>query len=772
MDVCLRRFTVYLMHAAICCLIGRILGVLSIIQLLNYDLVPWFNTTSMLFAEIIVLIILLAWSSKDEYLTQTYSYLKHNRGLILALFYVVETVTYAKVIGKNKLMLGYMIVFFFYWSLLHLLFNKVFVYSFRDYDTKASYFSERPVVGKEFLTKAQYEALESLIRTIDTRKQIDSVNVALVGEWGTGKTSITNTFIRELQDRNSHDSLKPEYFILMINTQVMNNAKNIIEYINRYITVLFRQYGIILVNGQTNVEFLETMAEMIEGAKPISAFQGMLGRYKDEFIDVEQERSVFTRNVQELLSASGRKNIIFVIDNIDRMSSNESLLQMLSEFSSINGIITIISLDPQKDSFFQLTGRGKAGNSKSEKLEEYNELDKYIHVRIRMPEMDEVEYEKAVSEQIISAASIFCNGVGKAISVHGKYSFSMFSNTRIMDTYEINDHITKYTDDNSMLTDLFFLNFAKLSVSFGEYLEKIVEDHFCKSKELAKFIDFKQFDGSNEVNIKSVKTTAQWANIPNKPHMEWSSRLMTQTEKILMVFAMILKGLLKLHHNNDGKIESVKSKIRDYKDIYLFVINEGILEKSDEIDELNYEGLAEIEDLVLIPEEITSLNNLIKSREYGKSFELLKNRMDDVIGLFIFSLVLSDFLKYLRHCISNYRLFKMQLRECEILKVNYLDYLIRQWELSADATTKMNNMREATSTTYSKRWTEYLPLRDIINNVLYEKYILKYGENSIINELNGFEAQLMRKNEEEFIMIQKNDKTIIMNIDGTILSTE
>ena len=59
MDVCLRRFTVYLMHAAICCLIGRILGVLGIIQLLNYDLVPWFNTTSMLFAEIIVLIILL-----------------------------------------------------------------------------------------------------------------------------------------------------------------------------------------------------------------------------------------------------------------------------------------------------------------------------------------------------------------------------------------------------------------------------------------------------------------------------------------------------------------------------------------------------------------------------------------------------------------------------------------------------------------------------------------------------------------------------------------
>lgn len=37
MDVCLRRFTVYLMHAAICCLIGRILGVLGIIQLLNYD---------------------------------------------------------------------------------------------------------------------------------------------------------------------------------------------------------------------------------------------------------------------------------------------------------------------------------------------------------------------------------------------------------------------------------------------------------------------------------------------------------------------------------------------------------------------------------------------------------------------------------------------------------------------------------------------------------------------------------------------------------------
>lgn len=772
MNVYLRRFTVYLMHAAICYLIGRIFSVLGIIQLLNYDLVPWFNTTSMLFAAIIVLIILLAWSNKDKYLTQTYSYLKHNRGLILALFYVVETINYAKVIGKYMLILGYSIVFFFYWSLLHVFFNKIFVYSFRNYDTKASYFSERPVVGKEFLTKAQSEALESLIRTIDTRKQIDSVNIALVGEWGTGKTSITNTFIRELQDRNNHDSLKPEYFILMINTQVMNSAKNIIEYINKYITVLFRQYGIILVDGQSNIEFLGIMAEMIEGTKPISAFQGMLGRYKDEFIDVEQERSVFTRNVQELLSVSGRKNIVFVIDNIDRMSSNDSLLQMLSEFSAINGIITIISLDPQRDSYFKLTGRGKTDTSKSEKLEEYNELDKYIHVRIRIREMDEVEYEKTVSEQIISAASIFCNGGGKAISVYGEYSFSMFSNTSIMNTYEIKNHGTIYNDNNSMLTDLYFLNFAKSNISFGEYFEKIVEDHFCRSKELAKFIDFKQFDGRNEVNIKSARTTAQWASIPNKPHMEWSRRLMTRTEIILMVFSEILRGLNILKSSRGGKIGIVKNNIRNYKDLYVFAIKGETMETTEEIDALNYEGLDEIEDLVLSQEEICDLNKSIAIQDYEKAIGLLRNRIDDVIGLFMFSLVLADFIKYLRHCISNYRLFKMQLRECEILRINYLDYLINQWELNTDSITKITNLQMATDTASSQRWTDYLPLRTIINNILYEKYILKYGENSIINELNGFDAQLIRKNKEDLIVVRKEKNIIMMGIDGTIVSTD
>ena len=119
MSVYLRRCTVYLMHASICYLIGRILSVLGIIQLLNYDLIPWLNTTSMFYMAIIVFIILLAWSGKDEYLTQTYSYLKHNRGLTLTLFYIIETITYAKVIDKYNLVLGYSIVFFFYWYLLH-----------------------------------------------------------------------------------------------------------------------------------------------------------------------------------------------------------------------------------------------------------------------------------------------------------------------------------------------------------------------------------------------------------------------------------------------------------------------------------------------------------------------------------------------------------------------------------------------------------------------------------------------------------------------------
>ena len=91
---------------------------------------------------------------------------------------------------------------------------------------------------------------------------------------------------------------------------------------------------------------MSIMSDMLKDVRPVSAIHSILSFNAGSFIDIEQERSLFANNIQKLLKKSKRKNIIFIIDNIDRIESHEQILQMLSEFTSIKGLISIISVDP------------------------------------------------------------------------------------------------------------------------------------------------------------------------------------------------------------------------------------------------------------------------------------------------------------------------------------------------------------------------------------------------------------------------------------------
>ena len=88
----------------------------------------------------------------------------------------------------------------------------------------------------------------------------------------------------------------------------------------------------------------------------------------NSFVDLEKERILFNDQVRRLLEASKRKNIILIIDDMDRTYHKENIIKLLSEFSSINGLITIVSLNKELN--------------KKEEGQEYNELDKYIHIII------------------------------------------------------------------------------------------------------------------------------------------------------------------------------------------------------------------------------------------------------------------------------------------------------------------------------------------------------------------------------------------------------
>lgn len=100
-----------------------------------------------------------------------------------------------------------------------------------------SNYKEKSIVGRDNLTKSQKKALDQLINILDKRRISESFNIALIGAWGSGKTSITDTLISELQNRKKSEK---RYFILKINTLTFNGTKNIIEYVKKYFYCLFK----------------------------------------------------------------------------------------------------------------------------------------------------------------------------------------------------------------------------------------------------------------------------------------------------------------------------------------------------------------------------------------------------------------------------------------------------------------------------------------------------------------------------------------------------
>lgn len=220
-------------------------------------------------------------------------------------------------------------------------------YIFIKNDNVKALFSEQPIVGREYLTNVQKEALNKLVQVIDDRKASESINIALLAAWGRGKSSVTDTMIDLLQKRKKQNC---KYFILKINMLTMTKTSSLVEYVQEYFYSLFKMYSIKGIGGRENVTFLSTLSDLLDDSKTVNLFKYAISeRNKSSFVDLELEREVFTYQVEKLLKYSGRKNIIFVIDDADRSEIKDKMIQLLAEFSSINGIICVVSLDEKSD---------------------------------------------------------------------------------------------------------------------------------------------------------------------------------------------------------------------------------------------------------------------------------------------------------------------------------------------------------------------------------------------------------------------------------------
>ena len=134
---------------------------------------------------------------------------KKNYKIILLYIYLSELFVWIK--SSNFYYHGiYIVELFIMLLLIKSFMMREYVY-FTLGEDKNRLFVEKPIIGKEKLSRVQNKALEELMQVIDSRKSTESINIGLIGAWGSGKTSITDTMIY-LYQKNKRKRRQIFYF--------------------------------------------------------------------------------------------------------------------------------------------------------------------------------------------------------------------------------------------------------------------------------------------------------------------------------------------------------------------------------------------------------------------------------------------------------------------------------------------------------------------------------------------------------------------------------
>lgn len=611
------------------------------------------------------------------------------------------------------------------------------------------------------------------MKVIDDREPTDSINIALLAAWGRGKSSVTDTLIDILQKRNGAEN---KYFILKINMLAMNKISNLVEYVGEYFYSLFKLFSVFVFGRQDNINFLSTISNLLDESTGVSFSKYFLSpRNRKGFIDLECERSLFSNQVSKLLKNSGKKNIILIIDNVDRSEIEERVLQLLAEFSSINGILCIITLDDKNDIKFKPTFENDINNAKNIwNSDIYNEVDKYIHLRIRIEDENHIEYEESIRKMLIDE---YLESAPKESTMWYIDCFDMDKVPSVFDpmedytTYISSKNLKTNYDQTNLLSIVFFENFLCFDGTFGQYLEQLITNYFSNCKELQTDVFKMQTTVRENLDLQVIQSYVSWFGYKFFPDdtWDWINNLSNRTIQCLMTICDLNSGIeLFCEKKSKNQFADLYSVYVAYMDIKFPVEEQKSAFKDRNFPESNSDIRILIND-----NEQSKLLKLINDYNYPECRKIMRNKVEKCANFYAMVILLGDFVFYLRRFLNNYRTFKIQLREANALNQNYIDYLLSEWPIRDEVIQRWNGMQKLYPilTEISLKWPNP---RSFINKLVYNTYITGYGRKF----KETFQGRMWIYNglENKFIIISKKNENqkdhIIMTIAGKHLNID
>ncbi len=244
----------------------------------------------------------------------------------------------------------------------------------------ARFFNDEPFLddeGTDLLGRAQYagHAVELLGRV---RAQTETGVLALIGPWGSGKSSVLGKVIRLLQSRNGSDA----WLVAELNPWLYSDLESLTA-------ALFSEIRAALPKGERWSEARQNIGSFGQAISPLGKLTALVGLDSEGLVQAVSDRisgdtsaSAAKRKAEDALRKANQP-VLVIMDDLDRLTPDELLLvfKLVRLVGHLPNVYYLISFDEQ--TLMDVLQRSDLVGNSETRAREF--LEKIIQVRLDLP---------------------------------------------------------------------------------------------------------------------------------------------------------------------------------------------------------------------------------------------------------------------------------------------------------------------------------------------------------------------------------------------------
>lgn len=200
---------------------------------------------------------------------------------------------------------------------------------------KKSYLLDEKEINSIPLNSVLYRSVNQLKWLLMEYEEDDRyVSIALNGQWGSGKTSVIESFIKTLEK----DNIVKSYEILKINLWELNKPEDI------YAEIQFQLGSIIKKNFYMVPREFFTYFKILLDSFKLNVFHSLI----DSFNVGQKSLIEIDRILNDALNTSSKKKLIIIFDDIDRIIDKKEIvffMKIIRYLTQFKNCIAIMALD-------------------------------------------------------------------------------------------------------------------------------------------------------------------------------------------------------------------------------------------------------------------------------------------------------------------------------------------------------------------------------------------------------------------------------------------